>query len=439
MARAVGHSSRARATLGVASLALALVSLSGCGAGEGADAGVSVDAAGLADASMIVDASIPDAGPSPDAAADAGFVDAGFEDAAVPDAGALGGPVNVDLSAARPPAQLSAFRFFAWRDGVFEHNARVVPYDLAMPLFSDYALKARALWIPEGTTITYDARDVFDFPVGTAIIKSFLFPADLRQPDRDVKLLETRVLVRYADGWRAYPYLWRDDGSDADYAPGGASFPVTFVDARGETKTAQYLVPQRNQCLQCHELKDDADERYTTIIGPKARHLNRTFEYDGVVENQLGHLAELGLLVGLPDLATVERDFALEDVIATGTAAMSRAELDKAARDYLDVNCAHCHNPRGVQGVTSQLFLDVYETDPFHLGVCKEPGSAGRGTGGFRYDVVPGDPDTSILHYRVATEIVGDMMPLIGRSLRHDAGVALVRAWIEGMPPMACP
>jgi N-acetylneuraminate synthase len=46
--------------------------------------------------------------------------------------------------------------------------------------------------------------------------------------------------------------------------------------------------------------------------------------------------------------------------------------------------------------MTSQLFLNHDNTDVFHLGVCKQPGSAGLGTGGFKYDIVPGNADVSI-------------------------------------------
>ena len=70
--------------------------------------------------------------------------------------------------------------------------------------------------------------------------------------------------------------------------------------------------------------------------------------------------------------------------------------------------------------------------------MCKAPGSAGMGTGGRSYDLVPGEPDASILLYRMETETVGEMMPLLGRSLQDRLGVALVRAWIEGLPGSPC-
>jgi hypothetical protein len=70
--------------------------------------------------------------------------------------------------------------------------------------------------------------------------------------------------------------------------------------------------------------------------------------------------------------------------------------------------------------------------------VCKRPGSAGAGGVDREFDVVPGDPEQSILWYRTATENVGAMMPDLGRSLGHDVGAAVLWRWIEDMPPVDC-
>ena len=51
-----------------------------------------------------------------------------------------------------------------------------LPYDLNTPLFSDYAHKLRAVWLPTGTHARYSADGVFDFPVGTIISKTFYYP-----------------------------------------------------------------------------------------------------------------------------------------------------------------------------------------------------------------------------------------------------------------------
>ena len=73
------------------------------------------------------------------------------------------------------------------------------------------------------------------------------------------------------------------------------------------------------------------------------------------------------------------------------------------------------------------------QTDSSLFGVYKSPSAAGRGTGGHRYDVVPGKPDESIMLHRIKSTEPDVAMPELGRSIVHAEGVALVRKWIENM------
>lgn len=331
---------------------------------------------------------------------------------------------------ATPPDQLSDLHLMRWTGTELEYNAGVLPYALNTPLFSDYATKDRVIWMPEGTQATWVDGTVLDFPVGTVIAKTFLLSPDLTDPSAPRTIVETRLLLRGATEWHAWPYLWRADGSDADLHVRGEVFDYTFIDAAGDARTAHYLVPQRNQCVDCHETYNDAGERALRPLGPEPRLI-----HDGTLLDTL--LAD-SRLNGAPDLATVTPAVDWADVEARGVDALSNDEVEAAARDYLHVNCAHCHSPQGIEGVTSQFFLDRGTTDPFHLGVCKRPGSAGEGGEDREFDIVPGDPEQSILWYRMATEDVGAMMPDIGRSLAHRTGEALIWRWIAQMEPEDC-
>ena len=64
---------------------------------------------------------------------------------------------------------------------------------------------------------------------------------------------------------------------------------------------------------------------------------------------------------------------------------------------------------------------------------CKAPVATGRGSGGLQYDIVPGQPDASILVYRMISTEPEIRMPELGRNLVHDEGVALIREWITAM------
>lgn len=354
-------------------------------------------------------------------------------------------PPVVDVTV-EPPTHLSDYNLFAWDPATATYTFnptgdRVVAYDMNSPLFSDYALKQRALYVPPGASATYDPELEFELPVGSLILKNFAFPADLRAPTQDVTLIETRVLVRYPDGWHPLPYVWDAAQQDAVLTPAGEGRVISFIDDQGAARTANYLVPQRNQCQTCHSrIATTGDAPAIVPIGLKARHLNRSYDYGGAVgaANQLTRMTTAGVLTGAPDPATIPAAYDFRPIAAGGVAAIPAADVDAAARAYLDINCAHCHDPHGVQGVTSQLFLGHDNTDLFHLGYCKRPGSAGAGTGGFEFDIVPGSPDTSILYFRIHTEQVGAMMPLLGRSLEHTRGSELIHAWIAAMPAMDC-
>ena len=312
-----------------------------------------------------------------------------------------------------------------------------IPYDLNTPLFSDYAVKYRVLHIPEGTQAHYRENDAFAFPVGTIISKTFSFPADFRKPDENVRRIETRLLIHQPDGWVAVAYVWNAAQTEATVAYGGKVERVQFIDAAGETVDFNYAVPTKNQCGSCHHLYGEEQRNGRTVrkqmivpIGPKARHINKDYDYPEGRQNQIEYLAEQGKLRGLPFFGGYPKLVNYRD---------ESASVEERARAYMDANCGHCHNPEASAGINSKLMLDVHEEDWSDLGVCKTPGSAGKGGGGLRYDIVPGKPEESILYYRTQTIDPGAMMPQLGRSLAHKEGLAILYDWIAAMPAQDCP
>jgi len=319
-------------------------------------------------------------------------------------------PVALDVIMGETlPRTLSEFRFFT--DGIGQTpNARVIAYDLNTPLFSDYAVKQRFVFVPEGETARYTDEDAFDFPVGSAFIKSFGYPADFRDPDSPVRWIETRVLLRRAGGWVALPYVWNEDGSEGVLRRAGTRLPVSWIDSGGETQSISYRVPNQNQCKTCH-LRDGA----IALIGPKARNLN-----NGA---RLAQWIDWGVLDRAPgDAPRVP----VWDDSHDGT-------LDERARAYLDVNCAHCHSRSG-SASNSGLFLGYDEQSAVARGILKRPVAAGRGSGGLDFDIAPGHPDASILLYRMETNDPGIAMPELGREILHREGIALIREYVAAMP-----
>lgn len=328
-------------------------------------------------------------------------------------------PVNqAAIRADRAPELLSAYRFF--RDaGARDPNTGVTPYDLNTPLWSDGALKFRYVFIPPGSQARYNSEGVFDFPVGTVLIKTFAFAADMLQPTEDVRFLETRLLIRREAGWIALPYVWNAEQTEARLSAIGADLPVRFIDEAGEPVALDWAVPNRNQCQACHDRAGAI-----TPIGPSARNLNSNYAYTNGAENQLTYWSAHGLLSDAPAPAEAPRVPAAHDP--------SAGALDARARAYLDVNCAHCHNPEG-PAHTSGLDLSWSQREPIRWGVYKRPVAAGRGSAGYEFSIEPGHPERSILLHRMASTDPGVMMPETGRTLVDERSVALMRAWIAGM------
>ncbi|MCO7227439.1 SO2930 family diheme c-type cytochrome [Pleionea sp. CnH1-48] len=342
------------------------------------------------------------------------------------------------------PESLSAWGVL-WRDSNrLVINQKVIPYDLNTALFSDYAHKFRTVWVPEGETAVYRQDDTFDFPVGSVITKTFYYPSVkggshnqvLKTSDysqdfvgqalnlNHLRLIETRVLYHSKNGWVALPYVWNEEQTDAVLEITGGSFDLELVSEESGSQLVafNYSVPDANQCVGCHAPNHSA--RVIKPIGPKARHLNKTYFYASGEQQQINYWRTSGILKGVPSLEKVPQN-ALWTLDA-------KNNIDHRARSYLDINCGHCHNPVGAAD-TSGLFLDIAQNDDLKLGVCKPPVAAGQGTGGHLFSIVPEKPDESILLYRMHSLDPGAMMPELGRATVHKEGVDLIQQWIRSM------
>jgi uncharacterized repeat protein (TIGR03806 family) len=313
--------------------------------------------------------------------------------------------------------KLSEFGFFVGDIKKLEPAEGVTPYTLNSPLFSNYAEKLRFLRLPPGERAVYNDSVVFDFPVGTVFIKNFYFPNDFRRHDGARKIIETRLLVRLASGWEAWPYIWNDEQTDAVYDPAGETKIVSYNDKSGRKITTPYAIPNKNQCKGCHIRNQEM-----LPLGPSARQLNGDFKYENGNHNQLEYWKNAKLIEGVSESSIAPRLAVWNDA--------SSGDLNSRARAYLDVNCGHCHSRQGPAN-TSGLFLDITETDATHLGVNKPPVAAGRGAGELQFDIVPGQPQKSILVYRMKTNDPAIAMPEIGREQVHKEGLALIEEWIR--------
>lgn len=300
------------------------------------------------------------------------------------------------------PRSLHEYGFFL--DGAARvPDERVIRYQLNTALYSDGADKLRYIYLPDGAVMTDTGEGgLLDLPVGSAIIKTFAFGEG-----EDQRFIETRVLLHRADGWLALPYKWNEDQTDATLALVGARMELM----RPDGETISYQIPNKNQCKNCHQLND-----IVTPIGPKSRNLSSQW---------LTAQAQAGRIEAVP---------AVHDTVPDWEKRAGNGDIQALARGYLDVNCAHCHQPGG-SASNSGLDLRWEQDDPHAIGIAKPPVAAGRGAGGHKVSILPGHPDASIMVHRMSSTEPGVAMPELGRSTNDPEGIAIIRQWIESLEP----
>ena len=324
---------------------------------------------------------------------------------------------DVAIQSEQLPKKLSEFGFF--KDPVKQIPVQnVIPYELISPLFSDYARKKRFVYVPIGKKAVHRTDAVYQFPIGTALIKTFYYLDDERNKESKSQLLETRVLLRKENGWDAASYAWDKETRDAELKIAGKTINSSWINKEGELMNVRYRVPNKNQCQECHESNNKI-----IPIGPKTRNLNKKVFYSDLNGelNQLQYWISKGIIDSHSD--SLERVVAWNDI---------NKNIEKRARSYLAINCGHCHSPTG-NGASSGLYLNFTEDRPKQLGVLKKPVAAGRGSGNKLYSIVPGKPEDSILLYRMRSTDPGIMMPESGRVLNHNEGIDLIANWIKSL------
>jgi len=327
---------------------------------------------------------------------------------------------------------------------------RGLPYTLSAPLFTDYASKYRFVFMPEGQTATYVDDEVFEFPVGTVITKTFAMPADVDNRGVDNELIiETRLLIKKQAGWVARPYVWNSEGTEATWDLTGELVAINNLKHGDDTLSFNYGVPNQTSCTTCHQFNPNgSDDKVDGVdptpnrfspIGPKARYLNSDYDFGNGPENQLQKWVASNMLTGLPaDSGNIQTAAAFSDTTPLANYSGSFEQLTATSKAWLDINCGHCHRKEGQASNTA--FRAGYNTpwagnERFH-GACAVAVS-GASEGSARI-IEPGDSSSSLLYNRMNTTEAGDAMPPLGRAVIHKEGTALIKAWIDAMDPTLC-
>ena len=325
----------------------------------------------------------------------------------------------VNFNASEVPYQnLSEYNFFQGALASLNPQEDVIPYDLQSPLFSDYAKKDRFLWMPVDVSASYVSdTEILNFPNGTVLIKNFSYDNVL--PSGDKKIIETRVMYKLNGNWEFAEYVWNDAQTEAVLDLDGSFQDITWLDDEGMSRTVNYRVPSGGECFTCHKKNDQPFP-----IGVRPQNVNKLYAYEDGMMNQLERFQNQGFLDNYPgSIDTVVR---WDD---------ESADLTERVRSYIDVNCAHCHAEDSHCDYRPMRFAYEETVIDDNLGICVEPdesiGSA------FTHIINSGSASRSVLFERIQTIDEAIRMPLLGRSINHDEGIALIQEWINQLEP-AC-
>ncbi len=254
----------------------------------------------------------------------------------------------------------------------------------------------------------------FSFPHDAVFAKTVSIqtdPADASTKRR----LETQILHRFKDEFKAYNYIWNAEQTDAVLQPNKPAYTELEVKdpiakLTGGVRKQIWTHASRDQCALCHIWSAG------TVHGFKVDQLNR--RHANETDNQLDKFFALGLLDRVPE--------------KTGPATSPTdpdASLEDRAREYLSLNCAHCHRNGGGGTAAIALNKSVALKD---MRMIDQPAAQG-GFGITNPHVISsGAPGRSALLYRLAKTGPGHM-PHFGTNVIDQQGVQLISDWITSL------
>ena len=301
--------------------------------------------------------------------------------------------------------------------------AGVVPYQVNAEPWADGTSAERWVALPGETQFgTYRKSDAmvgffagdWKFPDGGVLAKTVSIELEAGKAESR-RRLETQVLHFDVDTWKAYNYVWNEEGTDAVLAEDVGTERVLKVKDHkvGQSTALSYERQQtwrhasRTECLLCHT------SRVGTVLGFRTPLLERDGQLVGFEKR------------GLFGEAWEKRGEAMPDPHDAS------APLEARARAYLHVNCGHCHT-RGGGG--SSFFNVQYNIATAKTGLIGlRPTQGTFGILGAEV-IAPGDPFRSVLYCRMS-KLGHGRMPQFGSGVIDEQGTKLVEEWIGSLEP----
>lgn len=337
--------------------------------------------------------------------------------------------IDVKQVAAAFPKKLSETGMFASvKDNIPAPG--LIPYELNMPFWSDFAVKDRYIALPQKQSVRFHQREQWEFPVGTVFVKTFWMHRDRVNLSEPVRL-ETRLLVHSPQGWFGYTYVYDDDQTEAHLLDGSLLRPIRVKTEEGEIDQPYYF-PSRSDCFACHTKAEGF------VLGPTTRQMNHTLNYFGETRNQLELLNDLDVFQApveqSPDALEAFLPWGFGNLDRSGdpqhvesTLALPEGDPAEHSRAWLEVNCAVCHRPEGIAPRGRDM---RYHTPLEKMGLVGERPKHGQLTPRGSLLIDPGDPHISELFFRAAHRGFRQMPPLATNRI-DPRGLHVLREWIE--------
>ena len=305
---------------------------------------------------------------------------------------------SVEVTTAMAPLEfatnLSEMGVFAGDLGDLVPAQGVQLYELNSILFTDYSSKQRLIRLPNGQAMRYNNSDLLPvFPDNTLIAKTFYYYNDEQNPNLGKQIIETRILLKIEGNWELGNYVWNSNQTEAVYSEVSSEIPISFIDGNGTAQNINYIIPSNQNCITCHN-----NSNVIIPIGPKLRTMNFVPSYTTL--NQLEYFKVNGLLEGLTNAGDISvlPDWT-NDVLYT---------LSERSRAYIDVNCAHCHQPGGD---VSNFDIDFrYETPYSETGIYVNRGE---------------------IEARIQSIEPIYRMPRLGRTVVHEEAVTMLLEYLD--------
>ena len=285
-----------------------------------------------------------------------------------------------------------------WADGTYSKQW------IGLPGTEQISIYKRDDW-KTGTTVGR-----FDFPVNTVAVKTVSYLTNVDDPTSE-RRLETQLLHKYDDEWRAYNYIWNEEQTDAILQEDKAierKLQIRDSNAIGGVRSQTWRHSSRSECLLCHVWSAG------TVQGFWPPQLN--IDYHG--KNQLDKFEELGFFA--EEIPRVDPIASPDD---------EKRSLESRARSYLSVNCSTCHRRLG--GGTADFSFDITQSlkDSRYLDAVPSQGTFGIQDAKV---VATGAPQRSVLLYRALKSGRGHM-PQFGSNVLDKKGIRLLSDWIESI------